>query len=68
MARVAGILSAQVGLLAKMLLLDQLQPRALGKQGNALYIIWYVPSSVLEGWSPPQQFSTKLCSVLLFLA
>lgn len=40
----------------------------LGKQGNALYIIWYVPSSVLEGWSPPQQFSTKLCSVLLFLA
>lgn len=64
--RVGGILSAQVGLLAKMPLLDQLQPRALGKQGNALYHhLSHLPSQ--EGWSPPLQLNTEMFSVLLLL-
>lgn len=66
MARVAGILSAQAGLLAKMLLLDQQQPRALGKQGNTLCIIWYVPSCSagrLEP-SPAVQHKNVLCAAL----
>lgn len=66
MARVAGILSAQAGLLAKMLLLDQQQPRALGKQGNTLYIVWYVPSCSagrLEP-SPAVQHKNVLCAAL----
>lgn len=64
--RVGGILSAQVGLLAKMLLLDQLQPKALGKQGNALYhYLSDLPSQ--EGWSLPLQLSTETFPVLLIV-
>lgn len=62
--RVEGILSAQVGLLAKMPLPDQPQPGALDKQGNALYHYFsHLPSQ--GGWSPPLQLSTEMLSVLL---
>lgn len=62
--RVGGILSAQVGLLAKMPLLDQSQPGTSGKQGNALYhYLSHLPSQ--EAWRPPLQLSTEMFSVLL---
>lgn len=57
---VGGTLSAQVGLLAKLPLQDQLQPGALGPIASSHLLLQ-------QSWSTPLQLSTEMLSVLLLL-